>query len=289
MLPAASRSACTCPHRSSALSSVQAGAIKPAGGSERGKRRCDIRAGRTKAAICHHLLRRRARHRAVGAQPRAGGADRRALHLFPVLRVPAVARRRAANTRRRASRPAVRRWALPRRRRKWRTRLGEIRLAAREGHEIASHACGHFDGKGWSKADWLKEFASFKRILADAYAINGIEGEPADWKSFADDAVSGFRAPYLSTSAALYSALETAGFRYDASGISRGPVRAASGGRRRAFRAAANPRRAERAARHRHGLQSFRAPFGRLRAAGRGGGVPGAQLRGVQGGVRRAV
>jgi len=103
-------------------------------------------------------------------------------------------------------------------------RLGEIRLASDEGHEIASHACGHFDGKGWSKTDWLNEFASFKRILADAYAINHIEGEPADWKSFADAAVSGFRAPYLSKSAALYSALETAGFSYDASGISRGPV-----------------------------------------------------------------
>lgn len=102
-------------------------------------------------------------------------------------------------------------------------RLGEIRLAAAEGHEIASHACGHFDGKGWNKADWLKEFASFKRIMTDAYEINGIADEPADWKSFADT-VQGFRAPYLSTSAALYDALETAGFRYDASGISKGPV-----------------------------------------------------------------
>jgi peptidoglycan/xylan/chitin deacetylase (PgdA/CDA1 family) len=103
-------------------------------------------------------------------------------------------------------------------------RLNEIRLATAEGHEIASHACGHFDGKGWSKADWLKEFASFKRILAEAYAINGIDGEPRDWRSFTDSAVSGFRAPYLSTSAALFAALETAGFTYDASGISKGPV-----------------------------------------------------------------
>ena len=102
-------------------------------------------------------------------------------------------------------------------------RLSEIRQATAEGHEIASHGCGHFDGKYWSKADWLKEFASFKRILGEAYAINGIE-EPAGWKSFADGAVSGFRAPYLSTSAALYRALQTAGFDYDASGISKGPV-----------------------------------------------------------------
>ncbi|MCX7305017.1 MAG: polysaccharide deacetylase [Hyphomicrobiales bacterium] len=103
-------------------------------------------------------------------------------------------------------------------------RLGEIRLAAAEGHEIASHACGHFDGKTWDKADWVKEFASFKRIMAGAYEINGISGEPAGWKDFAQNAVTGFRAPYLSTSAALYDALRSAGFRYDASGISKGPA-----------------------------------------------------------------
>jgi peptidoglycan/xylan/chitin deacetylase (PgdA/CDA1 family) len=103
-------------------------------------------------------------------------------------------------------------------------RLGELRLAVAEGHEIASHACGHFDGKAWSKADWLKEFSAFKRIMAEAYTINGIEGEPADWRNFAETAVSGFRAPYLSTSRALYEALATAGFRYDASAVSRGPV-----------------------------------------------------------------
>lgn len=103
-------------------------------------------------------------------------------------------------------------------------RLDEIRLAVSEGHELASHACGHFDGKAWNRTDWLKEFSAFKRIMADAYAINGIEGEPADWRRFAETGVSGFRAPYLSTSAALYDALKTAGFRYDASGVSRGPA-----------------------------------------------------------------
>ena len=79
-------------------------------------------------------------------------------------------------------------------------------------------------GMRWSKADWLEEFSSFKRIMTGAYSINGIADEPADWRSFAETAVSGFRAPYLSTSAALYDALEAAGFRYDASGVSRGPV-----------------------------------------------------------------
>ena len=103
-------------------------------------------------------------------------------------------------------------------------RLGEIRFAAAEGHEIASHGCGHFDGKDWSKDDWLEEFTSFHHVMRNAYTINGIAGEPADWRGFADKAVTGFRAPYLATGKALYSALQAAGFAYDASGVSRGPA-----------------------------------------------------------------
>lgn len=111
------------------------------------------------------------------------------------------------------------------------SRLQEIRYAASEGHEIASHGCGHFDGKDWDKADWLSEFASFARILRDAYAINGITPEPAGWRQFAENAISGFRAPYLSTGKALSSALAADGFAYDASGVSRGPATPeASGG-----------------------------------------------------------
>ncbi len=103
-------------------------------------------------------------------------------------------------------------------------RIEEIRLAASEGHEIASHACGHFDGKDWSRDDWLEEFAAFRHIMRDAYTINGLANEPADWRTFAESSVSGFRAPYLSTGNALYEALKTAGFTYDASSVSRGPV-----------------------------------------------------------------
>lgn len=103
-------------------------------------------------------------------------------------------------------------------------RLEQIRLAVAEGHDIGSHACGHFDGKDWTKADWLAEFAAFRHVLENAYALNGIAPEPADWRAFADHAVVGFRAPYLSTGKALYAALTEAGFRYDASGVSKGPV-----------------------------------------------------------------
>lgn len=103
-------------------------------------------------------------------------------------------------------------------------RLSEIWAARGEGHDIGSHACGHFDGKDWSAADWTAEFDAFRRILRDAWTINGIDGEPEGWRAFATSGVAGFRAPYLSTGKALDAALAANGFRYDASGVSRGPV-----------------------------------------------------------------
>jgi peptidoglycan/xylan/chitin deacetylase (PgdA/CDA1 family) len=102
-------------------------------------------------------------------------------------------------------------------------RLAQIRLAKSEDHEIASHGCGHFDGKAWSKSDWLAEFDAFETILVGAYALNGLK-EPPDWKAMSAGMVHGFRAPYLSTTKALYAALAERGFHYDASGISKGPA-----------------------------------------------------------------
>ena len=49
-----------------------------------------------------------------------------------------------------------------------RQRLDFILKAQRAGHEIASHGCGHFDGKDWTDDDWALEFDSFSRILGDA-------------------------------------------------------------------------------------------------------------------------
>ncbi len=103
-------------------------------------------------------------------------------------------------------------------------RLRQIWAARLEGHEIASHGCGHFDGKDWSIADWRAEFDAFSGILRDAWTINGIPFEPTSWRQFAASEVIGFRAPYLSSSDALDRALADGGFRYDASSVSRGPA-----------------------------------------------------------------
>jgi peptidoglycan/xylan/chitin deacetylase (PgdA/CDA1 family) len=103
------------------------------------------------------------------------------------------------------------------------SRLDQIWAAHGEGHEIASHACGHFDGKDWTKANWEREFEQFSALLASAWRRNGVEGEPAGWNDFAQNGIKGFRAPYLSTDKSLYEALAEKGFAYDASGVSRGP------------------------------------------------------------------
>lgn len=103
------------------------------------------------------------------------------------------------------------------------TRLDNIWQAHLEGHEIASHGCGHFDGANWSEADWNKEFSEFRRITTNAYKNNNIAGEPSGWKALVDE-ISGFRAPYLVTSKSLRHALINNGYRYDASAVTSGPI-----------------------------------------------------------------
>jgi peptidoglycan/xylan/chitin deacetylase (PgdA/CDA1 family) len=103
------------------------------------------------------------------------------------------------------------------------TRLGHIWSAYQSGHEIGNHGCGHFDGKSWSKADWLAEFSQFDAALENAWTGNGAE-PPAGWARFAKTAIKGFRAPYLSTGEGLYAAMRAHGLSYDASTVSNGPV-----------------------------------------------------------------
>ena len=97
-----------------------------------------------------------------------------------------------------------------------RKRVEYVNALYRDGHEIASHAVGHFNGAAWSVADWEKEFRAFGEIVKKVGPNNGL----ADAKlAFAAGDVIGFRAPYLAKGTALYSALKTFGFRYDTSGV----------------------------------------------------------------------
>ena len=65
----------------------------------------------------------------------------------------------------------------------WRSEMSRVTLtsasgspvadrARREGHEIASHGCGHFDGGAWTASDWKAEFRQFESILAGAWSLN---------------------------------------------------------------------------------------------------------------------
>ncbi|MFP5076797.1 polysaccharide deacetylase [Rhizobium sp. YIM 134829] len=102
-------------------------------------------------------------------------------------------------------------------------RVRHIWRAHEAGHEIASHGCGHFDGKLWSKADWAAEFTAFHKAFDGAWTAARIEAEkPEGWERLGR-AVKGFRAPYLSTSAGLVPAEQAAGYAYDASLTTKGP------------------------------------------------------------------
>ncbi|OLP59506.1 polysaccharide deacetylase [Xaviernesmea oryzae] len=104
-------------------------------------------------------------------------------------------------------------------------RVRHIWQAHQAGHDIGSHACGHFDGKDWTKDDWSREFAAFTQALGGAWEAAGIQSEePEGWQDFAHHGIHGFRAPYLSTSAGLLPAEQAAGFAYDASLVTKGPA-----------------------------------------------------------------
>lgn len=97
-------------------------------------------------------------------------------------------------------------------------RLDYVNALHAAGHEIASHAVGHFDGRTWSQAEWEKEFRSFDAVLNNIAQNNGFA---ADVKfAFPVSDIVGFRAPYLATGAGLYAVLKERKFRYDTSGNS---------------------------------------------------------------------
>lgn len=94
-------------------------------------------------------------------------------------------------------------------------RLEQVNLVYQEGHEIASHAVGHFNGSKWSEQDWGEEFEYFDKFLFEAHKINGLPGSLV----FDRDAIEGFRAPLLARSPGLYKVLAKDNFRYDTSKV----------------------------------------------------------------------
>lgn len=95
-----------------------------------------------------------------------------------------------------------------------RARLEQLELAYQEGHEIASHANGHYDGSSWSQEDWENEYAQFNELIFNASAMNGAD-LPA--LSFDASVIRGFRAPMLGHSPGMNQAVANSGMTYDTS------------------------------------------------------------------------
>lgn len=93
-------------------------------------------------------------------------------------------------------------------------RIDHLRLAREEGHEVASHANGHFDGSAWTDAEWSREFDQFNKLVFENGTLNGFAGTAL---GFAKDDVVGFRAPLLGHSPGLFTNLKTHQFAYDTS------------------------------------------------------------------------
>ncbi len=96
-------------------------------------------------------------------------------------------------------------------------RIAFVRRAFREGHEIASHANGHWDGSGFTYEEWLSEIRQFQDIMEHTHEINGIENTNArEWRRILES-IDGFRAPLLATNPNMFRVLKELGYRYDAS------------------------------------------------------------------------
>jgi peptidoglycan/xylan/chitin deacetylase (PgdA/CDA1 family) len=97
-------------------------------------------------------------------------------------------------------------------------RIKEINKALSQGHEIASHAVGHWSGGVWSTEEWRRELVSFSNLL-----LNFKENNPQ--KVFDESLdigklkIKGFRAPELSINDNMYKALALEGYSYDSSGV----------------------------------------------------------------------
>ena len=97
-------------------------------------------------------------------------------------------------------------------------RVQQINLASSEGHEIASHANGHFNGSHWTYDQWKSELDSFNSLLTNVAKNNGIK------EFFQIPPIKGFRAPELGRDADMWKALASEGYTYDTSGVGKPDV-----------------------------------------------------------------
>lgn len=98
-------------------------------------------------------------------------------------------------------------------------RLGHVKGAMAEGHEMASHGNAHFDGSGYSVAQWTSDFSQFATIMAGAFQRYDAAKEPAGWAEYWVNEVVGFRAPQLGKNDNLWTVLNDFDYTYDTSEV----------------------------------------------------------------------
>jgi peptidoglycan/xylan/chitin deacetylase (PgdA/CDA1 family) len=92
-------------------------------------------------------------------------------------------------------------------------RIDNINGAFEEGHEIGSHAAGHWDGSKWTAQDWKNEFNAFYGMIDGVFAFNKLPPRPLKFRK----SILGFRAPLLGYSKGMYQELPEFGMLYDTS------------------------------------------------------------------------
>jgi hypothetical protein len=113
-------------------------------------------------------------------------------------------------------------------------RTDEINAAVAEGHEIGSHANGHFDGSKWTYEDWKQEFNSFNDLVFNSFINNNFDNQNYEQHTLklVPQDIIGFRAPVLGVNTSTWKVLNEFGFKYDASGVGKPtswPVKTADG------------------------------------------------------------
>ncbi|UOF02840.1 polysaccharide deacetylase family protein [Bdellovibrio reynosensis] len=97
-------------------------------------------------------------------------------------------------------------------------RVDQMNDAYLEGHEIGSHAVGHFDGSVWSEEAWTAEFTEFYTILDNVFKFNGLRPTSKQNRGLLfRNEIYGFRAPLLGFSKGMWPVLPKFGIRYDTS------------------------------------------------------------------------
>ncbi len=102
-------------------------------------------------------------------------------------------------------------------------RISYVNLAYTFGHEIGSHANGHFDGSNWTRKQWEQEFDYFNRFLFPRFdkihpQLDKFHKDLENLNArfiFDESSIIGFRAPLLGHNNAMYEALKNYGFTYE--------------------------------------------------------------------------